>query len=397
LSLKLGRIVRVVIFAGLTTVASLLEGCYIADLPLPGPFEGRVIDKQSGGPIAGARVEAENGCHDNPLPDGPGHFHVRSSTLTDKNGFFRLEKETRRGGFFGCRFALKISADGYIPATLIYEPKGIPLPAETKTDPLMDTSTFEKPPAKWEVQLAAAPPVLLMAIKSGNPIYQKQARKELTGLIGIDYGYDADKWEEAMIRKKRGNAEPPTRESSLKRQDCPCPEPVHKEGPSRDIRKKISALLRASALGDLKEVQDILGSGVDCDARNVSCLTALMQAANSGHLALAEFLLSKGADVNARDKQCRTALMYAASYGNSTEVLRVLLAHGADANLTDQDGLTALMVAAMFGHKEMVGMLLSKGAKVDLKDKDGETAWFKASVIKNEEVLTLLKAYGAKE
>jgi hypothetical protein len=213
LNLKLGKAVRVVIIVVFMAEMSFLQGCF-AGLPLPGPFEGRVIDKQSGDPIAGAHVEAESWCHDNPLPDGPGSFHVRSSTITDKSGLFRLEKETRRGGFFGCSFALKISADGYIPANLIYEPKGLPLPPETKAYSLVDTSTFEKPPTKWEVQLAPALPVLLAAIRSGNPSFQREAREQLTRLIGIDCGYDAEKWEEAVVMKKKNDVKSLIKQSS---------------------------------------------------------------------------------------------------------------------------------------------------------------------------------------
>lgn len=87
-------------------------------VPLPGFFEGHVIDNQSGRPIAGALVEAESWCHDNPLPDGPENFFVVSNTKKDKNGFFRIEKKTRRSGFFGCSFALKISAENYIRTNL---------------------------------------------------------------------------------------------------------------------------------------------------------------------------------------------------------------------------------------------------------------------------------------
>lgn len=394
--LKMSQIVRLIIVMGLTVAMGLLGGCH-PNLPLPGPFEGRITDIKTGHPIAGAQVEVENWCHDNPLPDGPGNFFVRASTIADESGFFRLEKETRRGGYFGCSFALKISAEGYIPATLVYEPKRVPLPPETMAYPFIHTSTFDTLPRKLEIQLTPALPVLLMAIKSGKPGYMRSAREMLTKLIGVDYGYDADKWEKAVTLKEKGGVEPPVKESGPEGQACPCPESVPMRHQPREIRQRISGLFKASTSGDLREVQDILNRGENPDVRDHSCRTALMQAVNSGHLDLVEFLLSKGADVNARDIQCRTALMYAASFYNSTEILKTLLAHGADVNLSDKDGLTALMTAAMFGHKEMVAMLLSKGAKVDLKDKDGETAWFKASVIKREEVLTLLKAYGAKE
>jgi hypothetical protein len=181
-------------------IGVLVGGCY--SVPLPGPFEGRVTDNQSGRPIAGAEVEAESWCHDNPLPDGPGSFHIRSNTKTNENGFFRLEKETRRGGLFGCSFALKISAESYIPTNLLYEPKGIPLPPETVAYPFINTSALKEFPAKLEIQLAPAMPVFLKALKSGNPLYQRMAREKLTKLMGVDYGYDHDRWAQAAAFRK---------------------------------------------------------------------------------------------------------------------------------------------------------------------------------------------------
>jgi hypothetical protein len=120
--MKLGLNINFLFIVYLAAFFCCLGSCVA--VPLPGPFEGRVTDRQNGRPIAMAEVEAESWCHDNPLPDGPGSFHVRSNTKTNESGLFRLEKETRRGGLFGCSFALKINAEGYIPTNLLYEPKG---------------------------------------------------------------------------------------------------------------------------------------------------------------------------------------------------------------------------------------------------------------------------------
>jgi hypothetical protein len=197
---KLKKIILFAFSLCLTALIGVLGGCF--PVPLPGPFEGCVTDSQSSKPIGGALVEAESWCHDNPLPDGPGNFFVISNTKTDKNGFFRIEKETRRGGLFGCSFALKISAENYIQTNLLYEPKEYALPPSTAAYPFINTSALKVFPAKLEIQLAPAIPVFLKAIKSGNPSYQETAREKLTKIIGVDYGYDSDKWEKAIAIKK---------------------------------------------------------------------------------------------------------------------------------------------------------------------------------------------------
>jgi len=305
---------------------------------------------------------------------------------------FRLAKETRRGGIFGSHLVLRISAEGYIPAHLLADASDIPLPAGTKAYPFIDTSKYKEFPARLNVELAPAIPVLLKAVKSGIPLHQRVAREKLTKLLGVDYGYDADKWEKAVESRDRGGIDR-VEEAPPERLGCPCPESVHKSRRPREVRTRVRRLVRAAALGDMKEVKSLLADGVDCNARNYACRTALTKASSNGRYQLVEFLLSEGADVNAKDDNCRTALMKAASY-NRSEILDLLLSHGAEVNAADKDGMTALMSAAMFGHMDAVRVLLSGGAEVNQKDKDGETAWFKAAVVSHEQVMKILKSYG---
>lgn len=371
------------------TLFCVLAGC---DLPFPGPYEGRVTDSETLEPISGARVDAEWWCHDNPLPDLPGSFSIRSSTFTDERGLFRLERETRRGGIFGSQFVLRISSEGYIPAHLVADASDIPLPPGTEAYPFIETSKYKEFPARLTVELTPAIPVLLKALKSGIPLHQRVAREKLTKLMGVDYGYHADKWEKAVESRDGGGIDP-VGEAPPKRLGCPCPESVHKFRRPREVRTRVRRLVRAAALGDMKEVKSLLADGVDCNARNYGCRSALMKASSNGRYQLVEFLLSEGADVNAKDDNCRTALMKASSY-NRSEILDLLLSHGAQVNAADKDGMTALMSAAMFGHMDAVRVLLSGGAEVNQKDKDGETAWFKAAVVNHKEVMKILKSHG---
>ncbi|MFH1112766.1 MAG: carboxypeptidase-like regulatory domain-containing protein [Pseudomonadota bacterium] len=179
----------------------ILAGC---TLPFPGPYQGTVTDAQTGKPLPGAVVEAEWWCHDNPLPDGPGSFFVRSSTVTDDHGAFRTPRETRRGGLFGCSFVLKITAQGYIPVGMILVHSGETLPASTKAYPFIHTSAFTEFPQEVQVKLVPDVPVFLKALQSGVPLYRKVAREKLTRRFGVDCGYDAEKWEKAIRAGERG-------------------------------------------------------------------------------------------------------------------------------------------------------------------------------------------------
>lgn len=371
----------------------VLAGC---NLPYPGPYRGRVTDAQTGQPISGAKVEAEWWCHDNPLPDGPGSYFIRSWTVTNDRGAFRLEKETRRGGLFGSHFVLRISAEGYIPAHLIAEPSGTPLPAGTEEYPFTKTSAYKVFPAELKIKLTPAVPVFLKALRSGVPLQMKIAREKLIRLLGVDYRYDPDKWEEALKFPRTSSLERPDKGLAEKRPGCPCPESIDKFKRPRELRRKVRKLLKAAAFGRMEEVKILLDAGVDCNARNYACRTPLMKAAGMGRVSMVRFLLSKGADVNAKDDNCRTPLMRAASMYGSSEIVALLLSHGADVNARDKDGVTALMSASLFGYADTTKILVSNGADVNVKDKDGETAWFKAAVVSHSEVMRILEMQGAK-
>ena len=370
----------------------LLVGC---DLPFPGPYQGKVTDADTGNPIIGAKVEAEWWCHDNLIPDGPGSFFVRSSTFTDEQGIFRIERQTHRGGIFGSTFALKIHTKGYIPANILAIPSGEPLPPSTKAYPFIQTTAYKMIPKNLDVKLKPAAPVFLKAMKNGEPLHRKIAREQLTKLIGVDYKYDIEKWEEALKSSQGKVVEQPQSNRSSKRPGCPCPKSHDKFKGLKEVRQKVRRLLNAATSGKLKQVENLLDSGIDVNTRNYACRTALMRAVEMGHLPLVKLLLSRGADVNLKDDNCRTALMYAASHYGSSGILQILLSRGAAINDRDKNGVTALMEAAKFGHDDAVQVLLSNGAEVNTKDKDGETAWFKAAVGDRKVVIKMLESHGA--
>ncbi len=77
------------------------------------------------------------------------------------------------------------------------------------------------------------------------------------------------------------------------------------------------SLIKASELGDLAKVKEILGRGADVNYTDKSGWTALIKAAFNGHTDIARELLAKGADVNITEKAGWSALMQAENHPNA--------------------------------------------------------------------------------
>lgn len=75
------------------------------------------------------------------------------------------------------------------------------------------------------------------------------------------------------------------------------------------------ALVEAAAKGNIREVERLIGAGVDLDTRDRTGRTPLMAATQKGHLDLVKLLLDKGAQINAKDKSGETALSLARQRG----------------------------------------------------------------------------------
>jgi hypothetical protein len=153
-------------------------------LPFTGPRNGRVLDAATGQAIAGATILAEWWCHDNPLPDGPGHYTIRTEVKSDQNGVFKLNPPARRRGWFGTSFTLQVSAREYIDAVLIVDPENTPLPPQTAAWPFAETSIHQALPETLTIQLQAAKPVIQNALSSPDPLIRQAAQEKLKSLEG---------------------------------------------------------------------------------------------------------------------------------------------------------------------------------------------------------------------
>jgi hypothetical protein len=69
-------------------------------LELPCPRKGRVVDADTGRPIAGAVVQVEWQIYDYPMLDGGGSYTVSVEATSDANGVFVLPLPSHRRGFY---------------------------------------------------------------------------------------------------------------------------------------------------------------------------------------------------------------------------------------------------------------------------------------------------------
>jgi len=113
---------------------------------------------------------------------------------------------------------------------------------------------------------------------------------------------------------------------------------------------------------NVADVERLLKSGANANAKNDFGLTPLAEAASVGNTQILKALLDAGADANAIHFDGQTALMVIARSTN-VEAARLLLAKGANPNLAEaQKDQTALMWAAAASNGPMVKVLLDAGA-----------------------------------
>lgn len=131
-----------------------------------------------------------------------------------------------------------------------------------------------------------------------------------------------------------------------------------------------TALMAASAIGNIGTVKSLISAGADVNARNQDSKTPLMRACYYGHADVAKVLIDAGADVEARCDKENTPLIYATAKGN-LDVSKVLVNEGVNVNDKTSTGFNALMCASQKGEVEMVDLLIKWGADVNAKNDSG--------------------------
>ena len=120
------------------------------------------------------------------------------------------------------------------------------------------------------------------------------------------------------------------------------------------------------------EVQTLIESNVDINARNTHGSTPLHTAARKGKRAVAWALLARGANIEIKDKEGKTPLHIAAEEGMRSLVW-ILLAKGANIEARNNSGWTPLHLAAWKGKIAVVRLLLVRGADIEAENHWGYT------------------------
>jgi hypothetical protein len=133
-------------------------------------------------------------------------------------------------------------------------------------------------------------------------------------------------------------------------------------------------LADAAEAGNLEWLKSTLAAGVDVDSTNRFGTTALMRASARGDVGMVRFLLSYGADPNRVRNDKFTALALAAFFGRQN-VVKCLVEHGADTNASTRFGTSPEMwakartfrtVAQYLGDKETARTRIPVTVAVDV-------------------------------
>jgi ankyrin repeat protein len=157
----------------------------------------------------------------------------------------------------------------------------------------------------------------------------------------------------------------------------------------------VTPLMEAAVSGTQADLERLLASGADVNARSGAGLTALMCAVHDARMT--SLLLDRGADVNARTDSGATPLYLAAAYSGAIESMKTLLDRGAAASTVTKKGATPLHAAVETGDVAKVTLLLARGADVNAAlTQAGFTPLHYAAFIDHADVARTLLKGGAK-
>ncbi|UJR26642.1 hypothetical protein I4U23_007959 [Adineta vaga] len=153
-------------------------------------------------------------------------------------------------------------------------------------------------------------------------------------------------------------------------------------------------LVKASANGDLKRVDDLL-KRPNVDINGVFAgHTALQAAAQNGHIEIVRLLIQQDVNTEIEDKDGDRAVHHAA-FGNEPIILELLAKAGADLNARNKRRQTALHIGVCKGHLDVCKILLLNGAHSGIQDSDGDTPLHDAISKRSDDLINLLLEHNA--
>ena len=156
----------------------------------------------------------------------------------------------------------------------------------------------------------------------------------------------------------------------------------------------LTPLHEAAYRGNAEVIPVLVKAGADVNAKNNNGLTPLHEAAYRGNAEVISVLIKVEADVNAKAKYDWTPL-HSAAWKGHTKVIPVLVKAGADVNAKTIDGHTPLHLAAQEGNDQVIPVFVKAGADVNAKDNDGLTPLHDAAIRGKAEVIPVLVKAGA--
>jgi ankyrin repeat protein len=159
--------------------------------------------------------------------------------------------------------------------------------------------------------------------------------------------------------------------------------------PDDDVRD----LARAAGRGDLQRVDELVGGGVDVNARGTQDAPPLFWAFRN--LNGFRRLLEKGADPNAIFADGNSIMRWSV-YMEDPTFLELLLEHGGDPNLESDVLLgSPILLASSYGQLTKLRILIEAGADLDIQDPNGRTPLIVAADAAEFEVIHTLLISGA--
>lgn len=156
----------------------------------------------------------------------------------------------------------------------------------------------------------------------------------------------------------------------------------------------VTPLMEAGFSGTAADVERLIASGADVNARSQAGLTPLMCAVSDPRKVA--LLLDHGADLNARTASGATALYVASVYSGALESLKLLLARGADVSAATKTGASPLHAAVQTGDLAKATLLLDRGADVNAAIKPaGIAPLHLAAFVNDADMARLLLKRGA--